>query len=194
MTVLAPAHSPSMIYALYILLVPISLIITLIAVLIAPILPIFATSQDGWNDNHSQWGKGPRLPVWLSWFMTPDNSLDGDATFCRLNPPSYSSQIKWLWRNPAYSFALRYFIPNNAATFNGDNLIKDNDNAREGWLLVRSNGLFQFVLVWHIPGTSRCVYINLGWNIRALVDDNVNPKPNPYQATFVFSPRISGFR
>jgi hypothetical protein len=73
-------------------------------------------------------------------------------------------------------------------------LIKDNDNAREGWLLVHANGLFQFVLVWHIPSTSRCLYINLGWNIRALVDDNIDPKPNPYQATFVFSPRISGFR
>jgi hypothetical protein len=183
-----------MIYLLYFLLVPISLIITLIAVIIAPILPIFATSQDGWNDNHSYWCKGPRLPVWLSWFQTPDNSLDGDATFFRLNPPSYFSQIKWLLRNPAYSFALRYFIPNNTATFNGDNLIKDNDNAREGWLLVHANGLFQFVLVWHIPSTSRCLYINLGWNIRALVDDNIDPKPNPYQATFVFSPRISGFR
>jgi hypothetical protein len=73
-------------------------------------------------------------------------------------------------------------------------LIKDNDNAKAGWLLVRSNGLFQLVWVWHIPSTSRCVYVNCGWNIRALVDPNVNPKPSPYQATFVFSPRISGFR
>jgi hypothetical protein len=102
--------------------------------------------------------------------------------------------VHWLLRNPAYSFALWYFIPNTTATFIGDNLIKDNDNAREGWLLVRANGLFQFVWVWHIPNTKRCVYVNLGWNIRALVDDNVDPKPNPYQATFVFSPRISGFR
>jgi hypothetical protein len=183
-----------MIYLIYIVLVPISLILTLLAVILAPILPLFAIQQDGWLDNHSTWGIGPRLPTWLNWFMTPDNSLDGDATFQQINGLSYLSKVKWLWRNPAYSFALRYFIPNNAATFNGDNLIKDNDNAREGWLLVRSNGLFQFVLVWHIPGTSRCVYINLGWNIRALVDDNVDPKPNPYQATFVFSPRISGFR
>ena len=126
-----------MIYALYIILVPISLAITLLAVLLAPILPLFASQQLGWNDNHSQYGMGPRLPTWLSWFMTPDNSLDGDGTFCQLNPPSYLSQVKWLLRNPAYSFALRYFIPNNTAVFNGDNLIKDNDNAKAGWLLVR---------------------------------------------------------
>ena len=37
-------------------------------------------------------------------------------------------------------------------------------------------------------------YINLGWNVRGLVDDNVQPKPDPYQATFVFSPRLSGYR
>ena len=183
-----------MIYLLYIILVPLNLAITLLAVLLAPILPLFATSQEGWNDNHSQYGMGPRLPTWLSWFMTPDNSLDGDATFMYLFPPCWWSQVHWLWRNPAYSFALQYFIPNNTATFIGDNLIKDNDNAREGWLLVRANGLFQFAWIWHIPRTNRCVYVNLGWNIRALVDDNVNPKPNPYQATFVFSPRISGFR
>jgi hypothetical protein len=182
------------IYLLYIILVPISLALTLLAILLAPILPLFASQQLGWNDNHSQYGMGPRLPTWISWFMTPDNSLDGDGTFCQLNPPSYLSQVKWLLRNPAYSFALRYFIPNNTAVFNGDNLIKDNDNARAGWLLVHANGLFQFVLVWHIPSTTRCVYVNLGWNIRALVDPNVSPKPSPYQATFVFSPRISGFR
>ena len=56
-----------------------------------------------------------------------------------------------------------------------------------------TNGLFQFTSVTPI-GFARCIYINLGWNVRALVDDNVQPKPDPYQATFVFSPRISGFR
>jgi hypothetical protein len=27
-----------------------------------------------------------------------------------------------------------------------------------------------------------------------LADPNINPKPDPWQATFVFSPRISGYR
>jgi hypothetical protein len=182
-----------MIYLIYLLLVPISLLITLLAVILAPVLPLFATQQDGWLDNHSVWGIGPRLPKWLNWFMTPDNSLDGDATFQQINGKSYWAKVKWLWRNPAYSFALRYLHNPYYTKVQGDSTIKDNDNAKAGWCLVHANGLFQFTSVTPI-GYSRCIYINLGWNIRALVDNNVPVKPDPYQATFVFSPRISGYR
>ena len=182
-----------MIYALYLLLVPISLILTLVAVILAPVLPMLATAQEGWLDNHAKWGFGPRLPTWLSWFQTPDNSLDGDATFERLNGISYWAKVKWLWRNPCYAFAIRYLMPEYITSVSGDKTIKDNDNAKAGWCLVHANGLFQFTSVTPI-GYSRCIYVNLGWNIRALVDDGVPVKPNPYQATFVFSPRISGFR
>ena len=183
-----------MIYALYLLLVPLSLLLTLLAVLIAPVLPLLASNQEGWLDNHSSWGLGPRLPTWLSWFQTPDNSLDGDATFQTMFPPGqWWSQVHWLWRNPCYAFALRYLTPEYITSVNGDKTIKDNDNAKAGWCLVHANGLFQFTVVAPI-GFSRCIYINLGWNVRGLVDDNVQPKPDPYQATFVFSPRLSGYR
>ena len=183
-----------MIYALYLLLVPLSLLLTLLAVLIAPVLPLLASNQEGWLDNHSSWGLGPRLPTWLSWFQTPDNSLDGDATFQTMFPPGqWWSQVHWLWRNPCYVFALRYLMPEYITSVNGDKTIKDNDNAKAGWCLVQANGLFQFTFIAPI-GFSRCFLVNLGWNIRALVDDNVSPKPNPYQATFSFSPRLSGFR
>ena len=182
-----------MIYVLYLILVPVSLLLTLVAIIIAPLLPLFETQQIGWCDNHSYQSVGPRLPKWLSWFMTPDNSLDGDATFLALNGYGYWSQIKWLWRNPAYAFALRYLDASYTTKVLGDKTIKDNDNAKAGWCLAHANGLFQFTSVTPI-GFARCIYINLGWNVRALVDDNVQPKPNPYQATFVFSPRISGFR
>ena len=182
-----------MIYLIYLALVPISLILTLVAVLIAPILPLFAKPMMGWCDNHSYEAIEPRLPSWLNWFMTPDNTLNGDATFQKLNPPSYLSKIKWLWRNPAYSFALRYITSPYTTKVAGDPTIKDNDNAKAGWCLVHANGLFQFTSVTPI-GFSRCIYVNLGWNIRGLVDVNVQPKPQEWQATFVFSPRISGFR
>lgn len=182
-----------MIYALYLVLVPISLLLTVIAVILAPVLPIFRQNTFGWCDNHSYEAFGPRLPTWLNWFMTPDNDLYGDATFQGINGRSYWSMVKWLIRNPAYSFAIRYLHNPYYTIVKGDKTIRDNDNAKAGWLFVRANGLFQFV--WIIPiGFSRCIYINLGWNVRALVDDNVQPKPDPYQATFVFSPRISGFR
>ena len=183
-----------MIYFLYLILVPINLALTLLAVIIAPILPIFAKPLMGWCNNHSYEAVEPRLPTWLNLFMTPDNSLWGDATFKNANPPSYWSEVKWLWRNPAYSFALRYLTSPYYTQVHGDKTIKDNDNAKEGWCIVQANGLFQFVFVRRIGSTNRAIYINVGWNIRGLVDDNVNPKPDPYQATFVFSPRISGFR
>jgi len=182
-----------MIYLIYILLVPVSLLITLVAWIISPILPKFAEQKFGWCDNHGYWGIGPRLPSSLSWFMTPDNSLDGDATFLANNGYGYWSQVKWLCRNPAYSFALRYLNNPYYTKVWGDKTIKDNDNAKAGWCLVHANGLFQFTLVTPI-GFSRCIYVNLGWNIRGLVDDNVQPKPDIWQATYVFSPRISGFR
>jgi hypothetical protein len=182
-----------MIYALYFVFIPLNLLLTLIAVVLAPVLPMLATAQEGWLDNHAKWGFGPRLPTWLSWFQTPDNSLDGDATFEQLNGISYWAKVKWLWRNPCYAFAIRYLNNPYYTQVSGDKTIKDNDNAKAGWCLVHANGLFQFTLVAPI-GFSRCFYCNLGWNVRALVDDNVQPKPDPYQATFVFSPRISGFR
>lgn len=183
-----------MIYLLYLILVPLSLLITLAAVILAPILPIFATEQEGWLDNHAKWGLGPRLPTWLNWLQTPDNSLDGDATFEALNGTGYWPKVKWLWRNPAYAFALRYLVPPYQTSVAGDPTIKDNDNAKAGWCFVRANGLFQFRYIKRIASTNRCILVNLGWNIMGLVDVNVNPKPNPWQATFVFSPRISGFR
>lgn len=182
-----------MIYLIYPFLVVYNLLMTLVAVIIAPILPVFATQQDGWLDNHSIWGIGPRLPRWLNLFMTPDNSLDGDATFERLNGRSYWSKVKWLWRNPAYSVCLRYLNAPYCTKVQGDKTIKDNDNAKAGWCFVKANGLFQFT--WIAPiGFARCFRITMGWNIMALIDDNVSPKPDPYQATFAFSPRLSGFR
>lgn len=178
---------------IYPFLVIYNLFMTLIAVIIAPILPVFATQQNGWLDNHSIWGIGPRLPRWLNLFMTPDNSLDGDATFERLNGRSYWSKVKWLWRNPAYSVCLRYLTNPYYTQVWGDKTIKDNDNAKAGWCYVKANGLFQFTVIAPI-GFARCFRFTGGWNIMALVDDNIPIKPDTYEATFAFSPRLSGFR
>lgn len=180
-----------MIYLIYLILVPISLLITLLAVILAPILPVFAVQKLWWCDNHSYQAVGPVLPSWLNWFMTPDNTLDGDATFQKLNGISYVSKIKWLWRNPAYSFALKYINTiENRPSYIGNESIKDNDNAVAGWCFVKCAGLFQFTLVQPI-GFFRCIYCVFGWNIRGTLHQ---PTTENYQATFAFSPRISGFR
>jgi hypothetical protein len=183
-----------MIYLIYLLLVPIDFLFTyLVAYPLAPVLPLFAVQKEWWCDNHSYRAVGPVLPSWLNVFMTPDNTLDGDAGAIARNGVGYWAKVKWLWRNAAYSFALRYLNAPYSTKVQGDKTIKDNDNAKAGWCLVHANGLFQFRWVKPI-GFSRCLYCNFGWNVIGLVDDNVNPKPDSWQSTFVFSPRISGFR
>jgi len=184
-------------YLYYVFYLPMALVDILLSYVIsyplAPLLPLFATEQDGPLDNGGHTGLGPRLPKWLNWFQTPDNSLYGDAGFIAINGQSYLSQVKWLWRNPAYSFAMSTVTSPYTTSFSGDPTIKDNDNARAGWCVAHVNDLFLLRLVLPI-GFSRCIYCNFGWNIMAIVDPNVQPKPTTWQATFVFSPRLSGFR
>lgn len=165
-----------------------------IAYPLTPILPLFAVQKEWWCDNHSYRAVGPVLPTWLNWFMTPDNTLDGDAGAIARNGTGYWAKMLWLWRNAAYSFGLRYITAPYNTVVKGDPTIKDNDNAKEGWCLVVSNGLFQFRFVKRLPSGVSCLYCNFGWNIMGLADPNVNPKPDTWQATFVFSPRKSGFR
>lgn len=180
-----------MIYLIYLFLVPLSLLVTLLGLILAPILPLFAQYEFGWCDNHSYQAFEPRLPKWLNVFMTPDNSLYGDATFKQINGIGYLARVKWLIRNPAYSFALRYINTiENKPTLHGDDSIKDNDNAVAGWCFVTCGGLFQFTWVKPI-GYNRCIYCVFGWNIRGTLHQQ--PSYN-YMATFSFSPRISGFR
>ncbi len=54
----------------YILYLPLNLLVAFIALCLAPFLPAFATSENV-------------LPKWLSWFQTPDASLDGDSGWMR---------------------------------------------------------------------------------------------------------------
>ena len=177
-----------MIYFWFALLVPFELFFTLIALILAPLLPLFASVSYGYINNSSATGFGPRLPNWLNWFQTWDNSLWGDSGFQAENGTSYLSMVKWLIRNPLPCFAEK-ILTNGAFTVQGNNAVTDNTKAVAGTVLVKAGGLFQWVWIWQIPGTSRCIYINLGWNIRALTQGATTP----YHATFSFSPRISGF-
>ena len=176
-----------MIYLIYSLLVPFELIFTLLALILAPILPLFQSSVYGYTNNASSTGFGPRLPNWLNWFQTWDNSLYGDATFQTENGTSYLSMVKWLIRNPLPCFAQKIVTSANCL-IKGNNNITDGNPGVAGSVLVTSNGLFQWVWIKQITAT-KCVYINLGWNLRALsMGASV-----PYHATFSFSPRISSF-
>lgn len=178
-------------YLLYPFLIPCDLFLSLLCKILSPILPLFAKNTYGWCDNQSYEWVEPRLPGWLSLFQTPDNSLYGDATFQAVNGRSYWSMAKWLRRNPAYGFSLKYINTiENKPILTGDDTIKDNDNAKAGWCFVRCAGLFQ--LTWVRPiGFGRCIYCVFGWNIRGTLHQAPTAR---YQATFACSPRLSGFR
>lgn len=188
-------------YITYAVMAVFSLVLTVIAMIAAPILPAFAKMEDGPLDNATSYGPGLRLPKWMSWLMTPDNSLEGDGGWqhqhwqWRFKFPtpiaSYIGCVGWLWRNPAYAFGMKYIDGMRNISYTGDNTIGDNQTAKEGSVYVECGDLFQYVYVKRILNTNKCLYVNIGWNIRALIDPN-NRRYN-YRATFVFSPRISGF-
>ena len=181
-------------YILYPFLVVINLIGTVLSFPFAPLIVLFKEDKEGWLDNATKWGVGPRLKSRLSWFQTPDNSLDGDRTFLASHSPSWWSKVQWLWRNPFYGFAVKTFDGSTGMSYSGD---LHCDEKNPGHLFVRGHGLFQYVLFK--PMFGKTLYLNLGWNIRALVDpafitpdqwhDNTALIKN-YPATFAFSPRL----
>ena len=179
---------------LFPLLVIINLIGTALTFPLAPFIVLFAKSEMGWIDNATRKATEPRLPTWLHWFQTWDNSLWGDDGFKVKHSPCWLSKILWLWRNPFYGFAVRTFDGSSGMSYSGD--LATNET-HYGHILVTGHGLFQYVYT-HKLG-SKTFYLNLGWNIRALVDPAfITPTQwvdntaliKDYPATFAFSPRI----
>lgn len=174
-------------YLKWALMVPVSLIVTIIGMLIAPLLPFFA--KDGW------------LPNWLWWWQTPDNSLYGDEGWkhehwlWRYKLPdflsAYIGQVGWLWRNPGYGFGcvnLEDFEHFLEANYSGNAQVND-DPLVEGYCLVHARNLFQLVWCKKITST-KCLYFVFGWNIKGLIGS----EQKTHIATYAFSPRVSTFR
>jgi hypothetical protein len=185
-------------YILYPFLVIINLLGTVLTFPLAPLLVLFNSAQIGWLNNATLWGYGPRLWKLLSWFQTPDNSLDGDQTFKNFYPSCWWSKVHWLWRNPFYGFAVKTFDGSTGMSYSGD---LHCDEKNPGHILVKGHGLFQWVYTKHIG--SKCLYLNFGWNIRALVDPAFTTPDQwhdntalikEYPATFAFSPRLVSYQ
>ena len=179
---------------LYPFLVIINLIGTILTFPLALLIVLFAKDKMGWVNNATAKAIGPRLPKWLNWFQTWDNSLDGDITFVTTHKPSWWSKVQWLWRNPFYGFAVVEFDGSTGMSYLGN--LATNET-HYGYILVTGHGLFQWVYTRKLG--SKTLYLNFGWNIRALVDpafitpdqwhNNTEVIKN-YHATFAFSPRI----
>lgn len=163
------------------------LILQVVAYLITPILPLFAKMREGWSDNHGAWREEPRLPKWLSWFDTPDNSLWGDRQFMLDHKETYLSKVIWLYRNSLYGFkwttlACVVDYPNEIV-FSGYPNINRN-NGVTGTFQASYKGYWQWKCVKKLIG-NRGIMFNFGWEL-----DTAVKKGQPMTALFMFSPRF----
>lgn len=166
-------------------MVPLSLVLTLLCIVLAPVIVLFA-DNDGW------------LPSWLSWFQTMDNSLDGDNGWrtehwqWRFKLPAalatYVGRVGWLWRNPAYGFGIEKLTFPYPIQYSGNTAVNDSPGV-EGWCHVDCGDLWQFVWVKRIT-QDKCIYCVFGWNIKGLIGSD----ERTHVASFAFSPRISNFK
>lgn len=186
-----------MIYIKWALMVPLMLVLTALTYPLAFILPFFAREREGLLNNGTKTGMGWYLPKWLNWFQTPDNSLDGDYGWrtehwqwrFKLPCSTYVGRVGWLWRNPAYGFGCVMMAGDPIlATFSGNQSVNDSPGV-EGYCLVHSQGLFQWVWVKRIS-EGKCLYFNFGWGIKGLIDG----AQRTHKASFQFSPRISSWK
>lgn len=164
------------------------------AMLLAPILPLFAVGK-----NH--------LPTWLAWFDTPDNSLDGDAGWLPTHPNStYWNRVCWLWRNPAYGFdisVLGITVATMPTVMSGDKYVSDGPvsmidrvtgeainrtTGQSGSVHLTMGDYWEWYHVSQWGKSNKCVRIRLGWKLLGYV---LLPDLSPLgsRTQFVFSPK-----
>lgn len=159
----------------------VSLLMQIIAWVVTPTLPLLSKLDYGSIDNNNGFGLEPRLPNWLSWFMTPDNSLLGDNNWKAKTDGKYLSQVMWLYRNSLYGFKWSVL----SATIDDQVVFKGNPKVNHrgpvyGLLRGSCGDYWQYKLVKPLWG-DYCLVLNLGW----LLDNVTNGT-----ALFMLSPRI----
>lgn len=166
-----------------------------LAWLVAPLLPIFATLQDGRCNNNNAQGIEPRLPRWLNWFMTPDNSLWGDHGWQTEHCPNYKSywgMVKWLLRNRAYGFnwtVIACPVDDPAKARCTGDLGIDRNNGRFGSFKIVLGRYWQHKWVKRIGRTGYLVSLNTGWLLDPYIKNPATLIEQP-KALFIFSPRL----
>jgi hypothetical protein len=176
-----------MIYLKYWLMVVVDLIMKfLIAWPLTPFIVLLA-DKDGW------------LPLWLSWFQTYDNSLNGDYGWQATSRPylaesnkyqRYINRCCWLWRNSIYGFSrtiegIKFNELSDAVITVGDTGISNGPPGKSGLVrryLYRDSKIIAFQWYYikrYEQWPNKCIRINLG---RKLWDF-----PTSEYAMFVFS-------
>jgi hypothetical protein len=156
--------------------------VQIFAYLITPLLPLFAVKRMGNTDNNSYRQTQPRLPIWLAWFDTPDNSLLGDSRWMANHSGGYWSKVSWLYRNSLYGFKWSVLAApaNNRVclTIEGPTNLNHHTKTFGVMRIKRGDGYWQYKCVK--PFMGRVLILNFGW----LLDD-----PSQEKALFMCSPR-----
>ena len=156
----------------YLLLLPLDMLMTVLGLVLAPILPLFATHE-------------AKLPKLLSWFDTYDNTLDGDdgwkyehLLFLNCKGDSldslriYLKRVCWLLRNTAYTFSRD--VAGVSVSSNDKIVWKGTQNVgnrplQEGMCFATCNNRFMF---YYVKKTfkGKCLRVYLGWKLKNKVD------------------------
>ena len=169
--------------------------------LFAPVLALFSRMEYGPTNNNNDFGIEPRLPKWLSWFQTPDNSLWGDFGWQIAHCPGYwgtfVGMIRWLWRNPCYGVAWTVLAakldPNAEVKCWGDPTINDENKTsfRPGWCFVTVGQYWHLSIVCPLRSWKYLDW-NFGWKVKRYALNPEALKTAP-PAPLVHSPRFANF-
>lgn len=160
------------------------LVMQVVAYVVTPLLPLFAVNRDGLQDNANANGVGPRLPLWLSWFDTPDNDLFGDPGHINkyITYPAYLRMLFWLYRNSLYGFkwsVIAFPLTGQKISRTGPLRIDYHDDLYGVQWHWSDGGAWQYKCVK--PFMGKTLVLNFGW----MLDD-----PSQKRALFMFSPRL----
>jgi len=180
----------------WLLLLPVWFVFNVLAYLLAPVLPLFATERMGPCDNNHAQRIEPRLPVWLGWFDTPDNSLLGDFNFhVHHVQEGYWAKVLWLWRNPACGFEASVLsaaiAPTDHVDVDGDPHVSDAPHGREGYCLTSIGDYWNLVCVKRLG--ERCLKVDLGWQLKTFAEDQARLLTQPV-ARYAMSVRFPLFK
>ena len=162
----------------WLMLLILDILMFILAMLLAPILPLFAVGKE-------------QLPDWLSYFSAEDNPLDGDVGYIMQHAPfkgysqhgikRYINRVWWLVRNPGYGFSyqvLGHRVNSVPRVVSGDPLVSDSVNLTvgrmhglSGHVLVREGRAFELYLVRQYGKSGRCFRLRLGWKLLGWINE-----------------------
>lgn len=167
-------------YLRYLALALLGILVTLVAVLLSPVLPVFI--------------RAGQYPAWLSWFQTADAPAYGDSSF-RAHQMAwaqwmpewlffYVAGVMWQIRNPGYGYDAAWAGLTVTAGFiyshegrEDTNIGRDaqgNVHLVEGRLvrhLVNGDGREYFEKTWlHRWSSKRAWRITIGWHLHPTIE------------------------